>query len=506
MGTTTPIPISSKPGILRDGTIFEGDNFIDGLWVRWNARALPTKMGGYTSVTARLPEPVYGMDGYVFGATNYLVLGSASFLTQVQTDLSGNLGLQGDRTPATLLANASNLWQFDYLSLNSSTVDVIAHAGQNLTDIGNQIETPIYFGQVNGAGALTATGMPDVAGGVMVLSPYLVGYSIGGRIDISKPNDPTASTGSAFVTGQKIIKGLPLRNGNGGPAGLLWSLDSLLIMSFATEIVTGVPFAFNTISDEISVLSSQGIIGFDGIYYWAAVDRFMMYNGVVQELPNNMNIDFFFKNVNFTQQQKVFAMKVPRWGEIWWCFPFGNATDCNHAVIYNTRLKVWYDTPLPDGGRTAGLFAKVFRRPFMTDPDRTVTGLSLWQHEIGVNKVVGSQQLAIQSYFQTSEISPLKAPQAQGKAFRVDITEPDFLQSGDLKFSVFARSNPRDTFTESNVVTIPETPTGPQDEVVMQKFNARLMSFKFESNEVDGDYTMGKPMAHIEPTDGRYTR
>lgn len=501
-----PITIASAPGINRDATAFESPNFIDGSWVRWNARALPTKIAGYSATTSRLLEKIYGMDAYVFGATNYLHLGSASFLTQVQTDLNGNVGLITDRTPAGFAVNANNLWQFDELSLNATHVDIIAHAGQNLASIGNTVETPIYFGLVSGTAVLTATGMPNVAGGVMVLSPYLVGYSIGGRIDISKPNDPTASTGSAFVTGQKIVKGLPLRNGNGGPAGLLWSLDSLLIMTFATAIVTGVPFAFNTISDDISVLSSQGIIEYDGIYYWVGVDRFMIYNGVVQELPNNMNIDFFFKNLNFAQQQRVFAFKVPRWGEIWWCYPSGNATDCNHAVIYNTRLKVWYDTPLPDGGRTAAIFAKVFRRPFMTDLDSTPTGFTLWQHEVGVDKITGAQVLAIDSFFQTAEISAIKSQQPQDKELRVGVTEPDFVQSGPLQFSAFARANARDTFTQSTIVTIPQTASGPLDQVVFEKFNARLLSFKFESNTVGGNYSMGKPIAHVDMTGARYTR
>jgi hypothetical protein len=501
-----PITIASAPGINRDATAFESPNFIDGRWVRWNARALPTKIGGYSATTSRLLEKVYGMDGYVFGPTNYLHLGSASLLTQAQTDLNGVVGLINDRTPALFSANAANLWQFDYLSLNAGAVDIIANAGQNLTTIGNTVETPIYFGAVNGAGALTATGMPNVAGGVMVLSPFLVGYSIGGRIDISKPNDPTVTTGSAFVTDQKIVKGLPLRNGSGGPAGLLWSLDSLLIMTFATAIITGVPFAFNTLSSDISVLSSQGILEFDGVYYWAGVDRFMMYNGVVQELPNNMNIDYFFSNLNFTQQQKVFAFKVPRWGEIWWCFPFGNATDCNHAVIYNTRLKTWYDTSLPDGGRTAGLFAKVFRRPWMVDLDATPTGFTLWQHEFGVDKAIGGELLAVDSFFQTAEVSAVKFSQPQNKEMRISIVEPDFIQNGNLQFSVFARANARDTFTQSTIVTVPQNATGASNQVVFEKFNGRLLSFKFESNEAGGNYSMGKPLAQADLTDARYTR
>lgn len=519
MATTIPIPIASAPGINRDATAFESPNFINGQWCRWNARALPCKMAGYSAVTSRLEEKIYGMDSYVFGPTNYLHLGSQTFLTQIQTNLNGTLIVQDDRTPAAFAANPANLWQFDYLSLNATVVDIIAHAGVNLVDIGNVIETPIYLGQVNLNTPLTTTvplatvSMPNVAGGIFCISPYLVGLSIGGRVDVSTPNlvpstgPPTSVLGgSAFVTDQKLIRGLPLRNGSGGPAALLWSLDALIIMTFNAAILTGIPFNFNTISDDISVLSSQGILEFDGIYYWVGVDRFQIYNGVVQELPNNMCLDFFFANVNFAQRQKVFAFKVPRWGEIWWCFPTGNNVDCNHAVIYNTRLKVWYDTPLPDSGRTAGLFAKVFQRPFMTDLDITSTGFTLWQHELGVDKVLGSRTLPIQSFFQTAEISPIKASQPQNKAFRIDITEPDFNQVGNLLYSVAGRANARDTFTFSNTIAIPQTPTDAGNQVTLQKTNARLMSFRFESNEPGGNYSMGKPLAHIESTDGRYTR
>jgi hypothetical protein len=519
MSTTTPIPIASAPGINRDATPFESPNFIDGLWVRWNARSLPCKMAGYSAETSALPEKVYGINSYVFGPTNYVVMGSASFLTEFQTDLNGNPGIQEDRTPAAFTPNAANLWQFDYLSLNTTVVDLFANAPPNLVNIGNTVETPIYYGAVNAATPLTTTAglatvsMPNVAGGIMCISPYLVGYSIGGRVDVSTPNlvpstgPPTSVLGgSAFVTDQKIIKGLPLRNGSGGPAALLWSLDALIIMTFNAAILTGVPFNFNTISDDISVLSSQAILEYDGIYYWPGVDRFELYNGVVQELPNNMCLDFFYSNLNFAQRQRVFSFKVPRWGEIWWCFPTGTNVDCNHAVIYNTRLKVWYDTPLPDGGRTAGLFAKVFQRPFMTDLDLTSTGFTLWQHELGVDKVIGSTTLPITSFFQTAEVSPIKASQPQNKAFRIDVTEPDFNQTGDLLFSVGSRANARDTFTFSDPITIPQTPTGPANQVTLQKTNARLMSFRFESNEVGGNYSMGKPLVHVEPTDGRYTR
>lgn len=511
MPTPQPFPIRSQPGIKRDGTIFEGDNYSDGLWNRFTPRGLPKKIAGYRAVTSHLPEIVRGMDSFTFDLANYIHLGSANLLTQVVVNSDGSLGSSNDRTPAGFTGNPNNLWQIGAMRqailAGVNATRVIAHAGQNLADIADSTNSSIYYGDVTANTTLLTSAADPVSGGFMVLAPYLITFGNGGFVGASPINDPTGVTaGSGFVTAQKIVVGLPIRN-TGGPGGLLWSLDSLVGVTFDGSITTGLPFDFNTISDEISILSSQGVIEYDGIYYWAAVDRFSLYNGVVRELPNSLNIDFFFDNVNFAQRQKVFAMKVPRWGEIWWCFPFGNTTECNHAVIYNTRLQTWYDTPLPDGGRSAGLYAKVYQRPFMCDVDlNSLTGgYTLWQHETGLDKVLGTQTTPVTAHFQTHEFSPISAPQPKDAEFRVGIVEQDFRQAGDMTLTVSSRNNARDTPVFSAPIVSPAVATGPQDEVSMMKVNGRLLSFRFESNTLGGDYYAGNIVGHIETTGGRYS-
>jgi hypothetical protein len=106
------------------------------------------------------------------------------------------------------------------------------------------------------------------------------------------------------------------------------------------------------------------VIEYDGIYYWCGVDRFLMYNGVVKEVPNNMNQNWFFDNLNYAQRQKVYATKVPRYGEIWWFYPRGSSTECNDAIIYNIREQTWYDAGTALGSyRSAGFFSQVFPFP-----------------------------------------------------------------------------------------------------------------------------------------------
>ena len=305
---------------------------------------------------------------------------------------------------------------------------------------------------------------------------------------------------------QKIVKGLPLRGAGQGPAVLLWGLDSLIRGTFTPGGAND--FAFDIIARGITVLSSQGIIEMDGIYYWPGVDRWMLFNGVVREMPNDMNQNFFFDNLNFTHRNKVFGFKVPRYGELWWCYPRGSATECTHAVIFNAREGYWYDTPLPDSdnvnqGRTSGVFADVYQRPFMVDNEKTFNGRTLWQHETSFDKIRTSQISAIQSFFETAEMSLLDTGNST-QSISCSYLEPDFVQIGDMTVTMKGRANAKADVTEVTPArTIFATPATSDEETVKFKDIKRLMSFRFESNVGGGNYEMGKVYAHIEPADGR---
>ena len=221
----------------------------------------------------------------------------------------------------------------------------------------------------SGATTITFNNNISVSGGVVSLHPYVFVYGNNGLIQncaAGNTNDwVSADANATNVATGKIVQGLPVRGGSNSPSGLFWSVDSLIRVSYIGG--TGTPaqyWRYDIISSQSSIMSSQCAIEYDGVYYWCGVDRFLMYNGVVKEIPNNMNQNWFFDNLNYNQRQKVWVTKVPRFGEIWWFYPRGNATECTDAIVYNVRENVWYDVGQSTGAyRSAGYFSQVFAYP-----------------------------------------------------------------------------------------------------------------------------------------------
>jgi hypothetical protein len=222
----------------------------------------------------------------------------------------------------------------------------------------------------------------SVSGGVVSLHPYVFVFGNNGLIQNCSAGNAqdwvSADANATNVASGKIVQGLAVRGGSNAPSGLFWSLDSVIRVSYnPTTITSGATsitqyWRYDIISTQSSILSSQCVIEYDGIYYWIGVDRFLLYNGVVKEIPNNMNQNYFFDNLNYSQRQKVWVTKVPRFGEIWWFYPRGDATECTDAIIYNVRENTWYDAGEALGARrSAGYFSQVFTKPVMADWETT---------------------------------------------------------------------------------------------------------------------------------------
>jgi hypothetical protein len=575
-----------------------------------------------------------------------------------------NSGIGSGITDFTLTgftANANNLWQFDafFDGTGSGNNLLLAHPGQNLTLIDNNVNTPVLGGPITGTSlspigvftavaatvtsgsatitmsaantqigagqVVTGTGIPSgatvvsiatttliisapatangssitltfdnqvaVSGGVVTLHPYVFVYGNDGLIkncSAGNVNDwVSADANEVSVATGKIVQGLPVRGGSNSPSGLFWSLDSLIRVSYIGG--TGTPpqfWRYDLISSQSSILSSQSVIEYDGVYYWCGVDRFLLYNGVVKEIPNTFNQNYFFDNLNYDAREKIWVTKIPRFGEIWWFYPSGTATECNNAVIYNVRENVWYDAGFAVGAqRSSGFFSQVFHYPVTSDWNVNATGgiltatitnagsgytngtynntpltggagtgatanitvaggivtavvinghginyavgntlsatitggagfvltvatlmsfVSLYQNEIGTDKVTGALSTAIESYFETNDLGLVSggpsqpSPIGENRWLRLERVEPDFIQEGDMDLYVTGR--PFAQVTDETTGPYTFSPTTGKIDMREQRRELRL---KFVSNVAGGDYQVGKVLLDADVGDSR---
>jgi hypothetical protein len=410
-----------------------------------------------------------------------------------------------------------------------ATTNVAMGAGVSVSGVGIQAGTTIVSSSLVGGvwtvvlnKTATASGTPtltfdnniSVSGGIVMLYPYLFVYGNYGLIQNCSAGDfnnwTSADSNANNVASNKIVKGLPLRGGTTSPSGLFWSLDSVIRVTYSPQTVGNATlyWRYDLISQQSSIMSSQCVIEYDGIYYWIGVDRFLMYNGVVQEMQNTQNMNWFFDGLNILQRQKVWASKIPRWGEIWWFYPRGNSVECNDAIIYNVREKCWYDAGSADGAnRSAGYFSDVFRKPIWAgNRSNTLGSYTLWVQESGQNQTYLTDVNAINSYFETNVLGTgtglVGSANGAGDNLwtRLDRVEPDFQQSGTMQLVVTGKGYADDTDIASTPYTFDYNTLK-----IDMKEQRREMRLRFISNTVNGNYFMGRVVLNVETGDVRGT-
>lgn len=515
------LPLNFLPGVQRDGTMLDSDTCIDSLWCRWRL-GRPRKMGGFFRNYAQLAGRPRRIHMFYQGNKVYVHIGTSASLQQVVLDRNGNVLSSVDRTPSGFIATPNAAWTLDSLfDTTSGAVVLIAHSVPDITSIAGTTKTIPYQGVVTETAKLIDLQQPAdtdggqynpplVASGILAVQPYLFDYDSDGHVGWSAPNLPntlgvtggSSGAGSARISAQKIVSGMPQRGGGvNSPAALFWSLSEVITAQFVGSPAI---FAFNTVSPSSSILAGATVIEYDGLYCWAGIDRFLMYNGTVVEIPNKYNQDWFFDNMNWAAAGKSFAFKVPRYGEIWFCAPLFGNEEPSHAAIWNIRENCWYDTELPNGGRSAAYFAQGFRYPLMGGTAKDSDGkYSLWVHENGTDQTgVGETPKAVRSYFMTPYMGSVRSQQPDNKSTSFEMLEADIIQSGDMTVTPRGGQNARAGAEDGIGAILKAIPT-PDDQIIGFRETYRLGSLVFESNCLNGNYITGKSILHTQRSDGK---
>lgn len=445
------------PGIKRDGTTFEAREYSDGQWVRFQ-RGVPKKIGGYRQMFTEPNGIPRGLITNAYNAVNYMFVGYNNGLDVFTSGT--NLGVGAGPYAATLTdftPDSRNLWQFDMVyDPSGGALKVLVHPGLNLNHIDNAVSSQVLVGDLlPGAGQTWSfSGLADtgganptnlpikVDGGVCVLYPFTFVYGSNGFIannnvsstygtqEINDWNGPLAN--QVNVAAGKIVKGMPVRGGTNSPSGMFWATDSLIRVSFTG--IDGQYWRYDLISSQTSIISSNSVVELDGVFYWAGTDRFYQYNGSVSVLANDKNINWFYDNLNFSQRQKVWATKVPRYNEIWFFYPRGDATECTDAIIYNVKDKLWYDAGEADGARrSCGYTTEVFPSPIWCGWDyNAIYGV----HRTVINTPPAQTPPAINQFYLQGDQTP-EFPPGGRVAFTENPVDPTYVvQTAEFIFNL----------------------------------------------------------------------
>jgi hypothetical protein len=132
-------------------------------------------------------------------------------------------------------------------------------------------------------------------------------------------------------------------------------------------------------------------------------------------------------------------------------------------------------------------------------------GYAIWEHEFGSNKITATGESAIDSYVQTCDISFIGGTPAEdhmvtaNRRMHITRVEPDFKQTGDMTMTIVGRPFAQ----SSNVENRGPYSFSPDTGKIDLRVEYRLMSLKFESNVIDGDYEAGRIMITAEMGDER---
>jgi len=561
-------------------TVNVGDSstFVNGQTISIEHAALT---GGLTIVQLNIVEPVTVVDG-----------------AHVSYDVPG------DPATNTVPAGGGNAITLTY---NPSFTHIIAHAAPNVEDINNNVQTNIYWGNINSITPLSlidSVNLPISSGGIIVSYPYIFMYGNNGIISYTlTPNNWSAAVNTP-VSSTKVVKAVKTRGGGNTPSILFFSLDSLYRATFQGG---NPPFKFDTIQEGISIISQNCVVTDFNVVYWIGINQFYLYNGVVRPLQNDMNRVYFFENLNQKYRNKVFGWFNHLYDEIWWHYPSKNSTECDLVIIFNLKEERWYDsilhrsavsppsdpfsypiladsetilnkynpittaklripnnglstiadsstvtvhldvkTDLKDGNVVTisgaigfgGISSEnlnvnslinvtsspnsptVFNYTASGNADSTIPEgggnsmfyspsvanecYGLWQHETeSKNMTLYGESFAIRSYFETNIFTLFDKNPAQDRNLRVRRIEPDFKQYGNLSLTVKYRSFAQSTVYSSEPYVFPagpvDTDLAKADTIEM----GRLVSFRFESNEINGDFEAGKIILNYAPGDVR---
>lgn len=370
----TLFPLSYKSGIKKDGTSFQPEYCTQGQWVRFFNGKIK-KMGGmkilynlyfranylgffpindnktvgYLADTSGIRILLIDENFNLVGAANTYNINNGSWRNNQQTVF----------VQAAVVVDKNNQ-QYIVFLISSIAQDINQNTPSSVQSgkLGVQETFTKYNNNTQGI-------MPEMNGGLCYINPYLFLYGSNGLVQYSRSDDPFSfkggDSGAFKISSDKVIYGSPIRGGSNSPSLLFWTLSSVVRVQ---NVGTAEPeFQIDVISRSSSIMSTRCVVEYDGVFFWPGTDRFRVFNGLVDTIKNETNLNYFYRNIDLDYRQQVFGVKQPKYGEIWWFYPEKIDTPGRdpaipqgvntRAIIFNKNNNSWYDTAI---SRNAGTY------------------------------------------------------------------------------------------------------------------------------------------------------
>jgi len=504
-------PLVYSAGIQRDGTKFQSEYCLDGQWVRFQ-RGKVRKIGGIKGAsTVANMQRVTDLSIFPWragGESLTFICGELGIRAQINspdwTFISDNIlfnyvAQPEDMWESETVVDTGGLASYRVFMLTQNALNINDNTGQSVFYRKNIATADVGVAEVT----LNAGVKPLINGGLVFAAPYLFLYGSNGLVQYSQTANPFVFTagsgsGSLVISADKVIYGSPIRGGDNSPTILFWTLSSVVRVT-NTEKNGADFFRSDVLSNSSSILSSKCVVEYDGLYFWPGTERFFVYNGIIQEVDNRINLNYFYNNIDMDRRQQVFGVKNTKYGEIWWFYPVKGVPGANsRAIVYNKRENTWYDT---DISRTAGVFSADFGfmgsyGRFLAD-EQNAAETNLWKHEVGDKQDAiraGNRVIApIVSSFTTPVISWAAFPPKVGKGAKpsqlinrwIDLQriEPDFVNlENPGPINCFVSVNTQE-YAQSKIDTSPPQGFSSITPKLDMRVQGRNMSLTFASED-----------------------
>lgn len=148
--------------------------------------------------------------------------------------------------------------------------------------------------------------------------------------------DPAKDAGEQDLaeTPDTIVDCLPL-----GDVNIIYKERSMYAMTY---VGTPYIFRFNRLPAEVGMLTMGCAVQTPvGHVVLSAGDVVLNTGDAVNSIANGLVRQYIFNNINSTYYKRAFVTSNPQKNEVWICFPYGEATSCNRACVWNWIDKTW---------------------------------------------------------------------------------------------------------------------------------------------------------------------